>query len=422
LRKLVGVYAIDLEAIIASLGHPAALDHRKELLYRQPYSDAFHAACASAVVRVFKARASEPKKCLVLDCDNTLWGGVIGEDGVAGIELGEDFPGRAFLEFQRQVVALRNTGIFIALNSKNNPEDVWEMFDNHSGMVLKRTDISTARVNWKTKSENLKEIAKDLNIGLDALVFIDDSHFEIAEVRRNAPEVMAIQVPEDVADFPVLMKNVARLFDRLDITADDTARVDMMQQEMDRRQLAQSMTDADFLSSLGLEVFLYPPGATDLARVTQLVNKTNQFNVTTRRYALDDIASLVADAETDVYCATVKDKFGDYGLIGVGIVCHREGGISEFDSLLMSCRVLGRGVETAMIAHAADLAAKRGAKELRGLYKRTRKNSMVADLFSRHGFTSPSGEMPDLAEVSWSRSTDPLAVPNYLAVRQQRPA
>lgn len=420
---LANCYTVDHEHVVTECGEAASTDHRKELLYRQPYTDIFYTKLAERIARLIRARRLEPKKCIVVDCDNTLWGGVIGEDGVGGVELSEDMPGSAFAQFQRQLVALRRSGVFLALNSKNNPDDVWQMFEQHTGMVLKRSDISTSRINWKPKSDNLKEIAADLNIGLDALVFVDDSHFEIEEVRTHAPAVTCIQVPEDVADLPIVMREASRLFDRLNVTADDKARVDMMRQELERRDLSQKMTEDEFLASLGLSVALYPPNDSDLARVTQLINKTNQFNVTTRRYTFAEVQAMVNDPDTDVFCATVKDKFGDYGLVGIAIVRHGDGA-STADTVLMSCRVLGRGIETAILAHALSLAALRGHRTLTGHYIPTRKNQMVADLFSRHGFTVVADGDAGVAEPGttvWCRDTSPLKVPDFLAVNLARP-
>jgi FkbH-like protein len=422
-RSLPNCYTVDLEAAITLCGERQATDHRKELLYRQPYTDALWAILSENIARIYRARRYEPKKCIVVDCDNTLWGGVIGEDGVGGVELSDDMPGSAFRLFQRQLVALRRSGIFVALNSKNNPDDVWQMFDQHSAMALKRTDISTSRINWKPKSENLREIAADLNIGLDALVFVDDSQFEIEEVRTHAPEVTCILVPEDIADLPVVMRETSRLFDRLNLTADDMARVDMMRQELERRDLSQKMTEAEFLASLELRVSLYAPDESDLARVAQLINKTNQFNVTTRRYSFAEVGEMARDGDTDVFCASVRDKFGDYGLVGVSIIKY-SGKAAEADTVLMSCRVLGRGIETAMLSHALSLANARGAETLRGTYIPTRKNAMVADLFARHDFapveTADAGT--EGATTIWQRATAPLDVPSFLDVVRSRPA
>lgn len=420
-RTLPNLYTFDVEAAITACGAPVALDHRKELLYRQPYSEQLYLEIAGAIARVLRARRLEPKKCIVVDCDNTLWGGVIGEDGVGGVELSDDLPGAGFRHFQRQLKALSESGVLLALNSKNNPDDVWEMFETHDGMVLRRADVSAARINWRPKSENLKEIAKDLNIGLDSLVFIDDSPFEIEEVRTHAPEVTCLQVPEDVADLPVLMRDASRLFDRLEVTADDRARVAMMRQELGRRDLAQRMTEDEFLASLGLEVMLFRPGEADLARVAQLINKTNQFNVTTKRYSLEEVRAMASDPSIELLAATVKDRFGEYGLVGVSIA-RRLGTAAELDTFLMSCRVLGRGIETAMLSEAVSRAHAESCTEVRGRYVPTRKNAMVADLFARHGFleTVPAGEGEGTTD--WVRDTSSIPVPAYLAVHVSRPA
>jgi FkbH-like protein len=419
-RRHSGIYALELEALIASLGEAVSLDYRTELLYRQPYTDHFYVACGKALARLIRARKAQPKKCLVLDCDNTLWGGVIGEDGVGGVMLSDDFPGSAFRQFQKQLAMLRRSGVFLALNSKNNPDDAWEMFDTHSGMILKRWDISAAKINWRPKSDNLREIAAELNIGLDALVFIDDNKFEIEEVNTHAPEVTTFLVPEELADLPLMMQKVAGLFDRLDITSDDRARVDMMRQEAGRRELAQELAGEEFLKNLSLEVFIYPPSETDLTRVTQLINKTNQFNTTTRRYTFDDVKAFVASGSHDVLCATVKDRFGDYGLVGVAILNHAAMA-TEFDTLLMSCRVLGRGVETALISNGIRIAAERGLNSVRGSYIPTRKNGLVADLFERHGFTVLPSESCDAAPSEWMRHVGELDVPGFITVRASRP-
>ena len=418
-RDVSNLYVVDTEAIISALGEGEALDYRNDLMYRQPYREPLFAAISEKISRILRLKKAEAKKCLVLDCDNTLWGGVVGEDGVDGIHLSDDMPGRAYVEFQKQILELRKSGIFIALSSKNNPEAVWEVFDGNNAMVLKKEDVASARINWRPKSESLKEIASELNIGLDSLVFMDDSSFECEEVRAHAPQVATIQIPEDPAEIPVVMTQVARMFDRLDITSDDRKRVDMIRSEGERRNLRQKMTEDDFLATLGLEVFLYEPAEMDRVRVTQLVNKTNQFNVTTQRYSLEEIEEKIADESVDLFCATVRDKFGDYGLVGLAIIETREN-IAVFDSLLMSCRVLGRGIETSIVEHSKKLAAERGLSEIMGIYKPTSKNQMVADLFSRHGFLQ-SGEANEEGETVWTASTSPKPVPIYLEQHNSRP-
>ena len=304
---------------------------------------------------------------------------------VSAASIGQDFPGSAFREFQRQIAALKQSGVFIAINSKNNAQDVWEIFDARPEMVLKKADFSAACINWTPKSENLKTIARELNIGLDSLVFIDDSSFEVAEVRAQAPEVTVLQAPEDPADLPEILKRHAHLFDRLDLTEEDGKRVAMAGQETARKEHAKDLTEEEFLASLELSVAIFHPVEKDLARVTQLINKTNQFNLTTKRYTEDAVGELWRSGSAQIYCMTVGDRFGDYGLVGVAIVT-REAQTAAFDTLLMSCRVLGRGIETAFISVIVDDQAARGAKEARGTYRPTAKNMMVRDLYARHGF------------------------------------
>jgi FkbH-like protein len=216
------------------------------------------------------------------------------------------------------------------------------------------------------------------------------------------------------------MRKVASLFERLDITGDDKARVDMMHQEASRRELAQELAGEEFLKSLDLEVFVYSPSETDLARVTQLINKTNQFNTTTRRYTIDDVKAFLASDSHDVLCATVKDRFGDYGLVGVVVLKHAAAS-TEFDTLLMSCRVLGRGIETALVSSGIRIAAERGLNNVRGFYIPTRKNGLVADLFERHGFSVAAEEEGGTKSTEWVRSVEDLDVPSFLTVRSSRP-
>lgn len=410
---LPNVFALDMEKIIARLGEAASLDSRNEMLYRQPYTELFYVEVAREIVRLYEAGRGEPKKCVAVDCDNTLWGGIVGEDGVAGVELSDDYPGRPFLQFQKQLRALRKSGVFIALCTKNNPEDIQEIFAAHSEMALSLDDFSSTRINWRPKSENLKEIAAELNIGLNSIVFVDDNPFEIEEVRAHAPEVTCIQVPEDFSQLPLVFRDASRLFDRLNITSEDRNRVDMTRHSKSRQELLQKLTGPEFLASLNLQVEIKAPSVGDYARVTQLINKTNQFNVTSRRYSFDEVATLAGHPDRDIFCASVRDKFGEYGLVGIGIVRYDAQG-AEFDSLLMSCRVLGRGIETALLAHGITAAAKKGKKVIKGLFVPTRKNAMVADLFPRHGFERlPTGE---LSQQWFVRDTKKLELPDYLHV------
>jgi FkbH-like protein len=409
----VNTYSVDMEAEITRLGEAASLDVRKEYLYRQPFSDDYFVDLAEQIVRICEARLRPALKCIVVDCDNTLWGGIVGEDGIAGVELSDDYPGRPFRDFQKQLKALRLSGIFLALSSKNNPADVEAVFAQHSAMALSWDDISVSRVNWRPKSDNIREIAAELNIGLSAVMFIDDNAFEIEEVRAHAPEVLSLQVPADVAELPDFFRELCRHFDRLEITQDDRSRVDMQRSEITRRDLQQQLTETEFLATLGLTVRIKRPEPSDYARVTQLINKTNQFNLTTKRYTLEEITELSVDGNTHLYCASVSDRFGDYGLVGVGII-RDVGDRAIFDTLLMSCRVLGRGVETALLSYGIEGARQRGRQFIEGHYIPTPKNAMVEQLFARHGFAQV--KPATATQMVFTRSAGHLPVPDYLAV------
>ncbi|MEO1241798.1 MAG: HAD-IIIC family phosphatase [Pseudomonadota bacterium] len=415
------VHFVDLEDIVSGLGN-AAHDSRKYFLYRQPYTEDVYGALGESIARIVRARKHEPKKCLVLDCDNTLWGGIVGEDGVGGVQIGDDYPGSVFKTVQRQVRELKESGVFIAVSSKNNEEDAFAVFERRPEMVLRKEDIIVSKIDWRPKSENMKEIAVELNIGLDALVFVDDNPFEIEEVKANAPGVECIQVPEELADYPAAMVAAGKLFDRLVITDDDRKRVVRMRSEKDRKDVAQKLTPEEFLAQLELRVYVYQPEAEDLARVAQLINKTNQFNVLTRRHTLEEVTEFVQNEKNLLFCMAVADKFGEYGLVGV-VMLSDNGEEWRIENFLMSCRVLGRGVETTLFAHIGDFLSSLGASHLRGGYASTPKNKLVADLYERHGFVRSSDSTYEQTGVEEWISPLPgkSRIPDYVELHSSRP-
>ena len=346
----------------------------------------------------------------MLDADNTLWGGVIGEDGIGGIQLGSAFPGSAYVEFQRALKRLRDRGVLLAVASKNDPREVDDVFASHDEMVLTSDDIAVWQVNWLSKSQSIEAIAKELNIGVDAMVFVDDSDYELAEVASQVPDVIRLQVPEEVALLPDLLAD-SGLFRNLQVTSEDLARTEMIIQERDRRSVESTMSREEFLVSLELVLNYFQVADEHVGRVAQLTNKTNQFNLTTVRRSEADVRALLADPSYALRAIRVSDKFGDYGLVGVAIL-RVDGQRAEIDTLLMSCRVLGRGIETGLLAKLAETAKDRGATEIVGRYLPTPKNSQVADLYPRHGF-SPTGE----EGVYVAAVTDVPGVPDHLTMR-----
>ena len=324
-------------------------------------------------------------KALVIDLDNTIWGGIVGEDGLDGIKLGAEYPGNAYLEVQRAILDLHRRGIILAICSKNNPEDALEVFKRHDAMLLRLDHFAATRINWKSKAENIRELATELNIGIDALAFLDDNPLEREEVRMLLPEVHVIDLPAGPAHFAAALRSTP-VFERLTLSQEDRDRGTYYLAEQQRAQLQSGgVALDDYYRSLGMEVEIGAVTARTLARVAQLTQKTNQFNLTTRRYSEQEIAAKAADARWRVDALTASDRFGDYGLVGVAIT-SRDGEVCEIDSFLLSCRVIGRSVETALLSYIARAAAAGGMRTLRGWYLPTRKNAPSKDFYPKHGF------------------------------------
>ena len=274
-----GVQVLDVAALINDFGARHAFDPRKWYLYRQPFSEQFFFELGTQVARLISATRRPAAKCAVIDCDNTLWGGIIGEESMDGIQLGDEFPGSAYRDFQKLLLHWRWQGVFLAVSSKNNIADVRDVFQHHRAMELRETDISAWAVDWRPKSEQLADIAKTLNIATEALIFFDDSSYEIAEVLTRYPELRCVQVPSA----PELIVSTARRampFDKVEITSDDRLRVERYAVEAKRSKFRQSLPLAEFIASLDVRVDTVHAAADNLARITQLVNKTNQFNLT----------------------------------------------------------------------------------------------------------------------------------------------
>lgn len=353
------------------------------------------------LARILAAAAGLSRKCLVLDLDNTLWGGVVGDDGVHGIQLGQGTPsGEAFLAFQRQVAMLARRGVILAVCSKNDPA-VAEAAFGHPEMGLARADIAAFVANWDDKASNLRRIAGLLDIGLDSLVFVDDNPAERDIVRRELPEVAVPELPEDVADYPARLA-AAGYFEAVSFTTDDAARGQAYAANAERRAALEQATDMPgYLRSLAMVLHATRIGPAERARATQLTNKTNQFNLTTRRYSEAEIARLAEDPRGLALAVRLTDKFGDNGLVGV-VLARPDPALEEgelfLDTWLMSCRVLGRQVEDAVLEVVAQAAEAAGWHTLVGEYRPTGRNAMVAEHYPRLGFeqrTAPPWATPE---------------------------
>jgi FkbH-like protein len=351
---------------------------------------------ADVVARTLAAIRGTTRKCLVLDLDNTLWGGVIGDDGVDGIKLGQgSASGEAFLAIQQAALALRERGIILAVCSKNDDDVARTPFRDHPDMPLKESDIAAFVANWGDKATNLRAIAAALNIGVDALVFLDDNPVERAQVRRELPMVAVPELPADPALYPRALL-AAGYFEAVAFAQEDRQRADQYRANAERAAFAGTSDMAGYLASLDMVADFRPFDAVNRARIAQLINKSNQFNLTTRRYTEAQVAALEADAAKVTIQVRLVDRFGDNGMISVVIV---DRGTWEIDTWLMSCRVLGRRMEEAVLAQIAGAAQRGGATALTGRYIPSVKNKMVADHYARLGFVHTGGEAG--GETTW---------------------
>jgi FkbH-like protein len=356
------------------------------------------------VARVVAAQRGLSKKCLVFDLDNTLWGGVIGDDGLEGLVLGEgSAAGEAHLALQRYAKQLKERGVLIAVCSKNDPVIADSAFRDHPEMLLTRSDISAFVANWDDKAENLKAIAAQLNIGLDSLVFVDDNQVERARVRQSLPMVAVPELPKDIAHYVRCLAD-AGYFEVVAFTSEDRQRTEQYAANTEREALLKlSGSMDDFLRGLEMSVVFGHFRAADLVRVTQLFNKTNQFNTTTRRYTSEEVAKFAAADEGMTLQFRLLDKYGDNGLVSAMILQPdpKQPEVLEIDNWVMSCRVFGRQLEFEALNITVEQARGRGVKALRATYIQTAKNGVISELYPSLGFSRVSDGMARNDATCW---------------------
>jgi FkbH-like protein len=356
------------------------------------------------VARIVAAQRGLSKKCLVLDLDNTLWGGVVGDDGLEGLVLGEgSAAGEAHLAVQRYAKQLKERGVILAVCSKNDPAIAESAFRNHPEMLLRRPDISAFMANWNDKAENLKAIAAQLNIGLDSLVFVDDNPVERARIRQSLPKVAVPELPKDIAHYVRCLAD-AGYFEAVAFTSEDRQRTEQYAANAEREALLKlSGSMDDFLRGLQMSVVFGQFRTADLVRVTQLFNKTNQFNTTTRRYTAEEVANFAAAAETMTLQFRLLDKYGDNGIVSA-MILHpdsKQPGVFEIDNWVMSCRVFGRQLEFEAMNIAVEQARCRGIKALRATYIPTPKNGVIGELYPGLGFCPVGDGTPGNGGTCW---------------------
>jgi len=378
-------FLLPLRAILARVGLERGQSRKLRYMARMRHADPALRELARASIRYIKPLKGLTRKCVVVDLDGTLWGGVVGELGPEGIQLGPAAPGIEYVDFQEALLNLTKRGILLAICSKNNPDDVLPVLRDHKHMVLREEHFSAMRINWRNKAENLAELAAELNIGRDALVFLDDNPVERELVRQMLPEVLVVEMPKDASQYRSTLEDLTD-FELLAVTREDEQRGNQYQANRKRQALEQSSGSLDqYLHSLEIRAEIGSAQAHHVARLVQMFNKTNQFNTTTRRYQTPDVQRFVASTDRHVYVLDVADRFGDHGLVGAAVV-REEGDAWVIDNVLLSCRVMGLSVETALLTEISDAAARRGVTRLAGEFIPTPKNAPCADFFGRHGF------------------------------------
>jgi FkbH-like protein len=375
----------DLDSIAATLGLDHFHDPKRWFSYKLISTPAASLEVARSVAAIVTSIYGRARKCLVLDLDNTLWGGVIGDDGVDNIKIGrETAEGEAYTAFQQYCLQLRERGVLLAVCSKNSPEIARQGFE-HPESVLKPEHFAAFRVNWEPKHENIKAVASDLNIGLDSLVFLDDNPAEREIVSAQLPMVAVPNLGDDVSNFIRVLQR-ERYFEPVTLSAEDLGRASQYQSNRSRSEAqSQFASYGEYLDSLEMSAEIAPFRSVYLDRITQLINKTNQFNLTTRRYTLSEVERLSSDPGHITLYGKLKDKFGDNGLVSV-IIGRRERDALHIDVWLMSCRVIKRDMELAMFDALLAACREQGIKEIVGSYSPSPKNAMVKDHYQQLGF------------------------------------
>lgn len=396
------VVVLDLDPLLAD--GIAATEPRLHVYAKAHLSAELLAGYAREAAHLANNVVGRTRKVLVLDLDNTLWGGVLGDDGIEGIEVGAGYRGEAFTAFQRVVKQLGAQGVLLAAVSKNDPDPVREALREHPRMTLREGDFVRVVANWAPKHENLADLAASLNLGVDAFVFVDDSPYECGLVRRELPEVAVVRLDEEPALHPGRLL-ADGWFDTRELTTEDRARTSRYRDELDRRDFLDTFTSLDdYLNELGVTVRVAPAGPDDAARVSQLTLRTNQFNLTTRRLQQPAVRALLADPDALVLTIHTADRFGDNGLVGA-ILAHRRDDALHVDNMLLSCRVFARGVEQSALSALLRHARATGAEAVYGTYRASAKNGKVRDLYPRYGFVPVPGE----PAVSGTDPVDPAA-------------
>ena len=380
------IFIYDFQGFVSKFGEKNIFDYRQffygDIQIKFEYIPQLADELIAYVIPIFGLN----RKCIVLDLDNTLWGGIIGEDNFSGIKLGSKYPGNTFVEFQHHLLALHNRGIILAINSKNNFEDAFKVIREHPDMILREKNFACIKINWQDKVSNLKEIAKEINIGLDSLVFFDDDPVNCEFVKKALPMVKTINLPKDPSFYSQILMSIPD-FNLYQITKEDELRGKMYYEEHQRNDLKNQVTSLDeFLNELDIKIKIREANDFTIPRISQLTLKTNQFNLTTNRYQEEQIKEFKENKNFLVVSAEVQDKFGDNGITGSFIIKKINSKIWEIDTFLLSCRVMGRKVEETMMSYIINKAKEECIEKIYAKYIPTQKNQPCSNFLNDFGF------------------------------------
>lgn len=390
-QRLPNLLVVDTALLFRLHGESSLYSFASWYAARAPYSRKFYVCLAALWDQALRAYRHRAKKVLVVDLDNTLWGGVVGELGSNGVLLSEEGVGRAFRDFQRQIAELKDQGVLLAIVSKNNEEDVWPVFADNGMMILRREDFVEWRINWRPKSQNLLEIAEALGLGLDTFVFVDDNPAEQAEVRHSLPPVCVPEFPAKPHQIPqwFLSEVVYPHFPKLSLTDEDRCRSVQYEARKNRELVASSMSPASFIAMLDIKLAFHRNQPSTLDRVSQLSQRTTQFNLTGRRYSHAQLAAQIASNSLTVVCVEYEDRFGKEGIVGAAVLDRDE---RRIESFYLSCRVIGRSVEMGLLEACESEMERLGMQHLHASYVPSARNSVCMSMFEQHGYEVVSVE------------------------------
>ncbi|MBV4430583.1 HAD-IIIC family phosphatase [Clostridium tyrobutyricum] len=384
-KKDTVVYIFDYDGFCSKFGKVNLCDNKMYYLADVKLKFDYIPYLCDEYIKYIKPMMSLSRKCIVLDLDNTLWGGIVGEVGSSGIKLGPTPEDRPFYEFQKCLLALNKRGVILALNSKNNYEDAMKVVKNNPYMVLREKNFASIKVNWNDKASNINEIAKEINIGLDSIVFIDDDKFNIDMVRNLIPQVNSICLPDDPAQYVDVLKNIDD-FNILQFTKEDMEKSTQYYYQRKRSEMKKDFYSIDdYLKALDMKVEVYIDDYNNISRISQMTQKTNQFNLTTKRYFEEDIKKFMSSNNYKVISFRVKDRFSDNGIVAV-VIINMSRNIWTIDTFLMSCRVIGRRIEDVIIKTVIDRAKESSVKLMKSEFIQTVKNKLVEKLYDKYNF------------------------------------